>query len=359
MNGLKERLLVDIRSIRQELATAMSSTRRWHAANRALARVEKAMSRPLRLAIFGEPNTGKSSLINLLMKQPIVPAGSFAGQETYLRVYYADETVLNAISNDGTRNRLTTKAFAQIAQFEPVAATASMSIYGARDNEDAQPSCAPVIDLGFSGAVPGTQNQRGKFIELGAPQALLRHVEIVEARGFPEEQLTPALARTFQPVDVTVWCTLATQAWKATEQAAWERIPASRRNRAMMLVTYRDALRNPKDEARLLARLQGDVVPAFSEVVMVSFRDAAAVADATDAAMAERMRVRSNAEAADAAVRAALAEQQRERFRRAGRALNRIAALLRLADEGRRSGAGHGLAARLEWTAACAIAGKA
>src|SRR5258708_17918093 len=51
-------------------------------------------------------------------------------------------------------------------------------------------------------------------------------------------------------VDLAIWCTLSTQAWKESERVAWEQIPARLRSRGLLVATHSDLLRNGSDLER-------------------------------------------------------------------------------------------------------------
>ncbi|MEJ2227114.1 MAG: hypothetical protein P8Y67_02540 [Alphaproteobacteria bacterium] len=322
-------MLQSIRSLRQDIAYAVATRGGvyWPLAGRTLERLEQLIVRPVRLNIFGEANTGKSSLVNFLLRQTVIPAGDFASQGTFLRICHAKETVLSSIAADGTRNRLTSKALSRISE--------------------------PEILLPSDGeALNGKLTHDGRVLELGVPHEFLRRVEIIEARNYPEVRSSRALAQVFRPADMTIWCTLATQAWKETERTVWSHIPLAQRKNAFLFVTYRDAIRNRKDEAKIIARLKNDGEHAFADVLMVSVRDAheakLARESEQDAAMAERLHKRSNAEAIEEAVSSAVTFAQLQKLRKSASVLKRVASIVRKADANHFMGPGQHIAQKLE-----------
>ena len=56
--------------------------------------------------------------------------------------------------------------------------------------------------------------------------------------------------------DHVVWCTHATQAWRQSEAALWEHLRGATSGSNLLLITQFDKLRSPRDQSRVLARVQ-------------------------------------------------------------------------------------------------------
>lgn len=54
-------------------------TRDDHARKRAFARMGRILGRPLRIGLFGESGSGKSCLLNVLLRARVFPAGILGG----------------------------------------------------------------------------------------------------------------------------------------------------------------------------------------------------------------------------------------------------------------------------------------
>ena len=89
-----------------------------------------------------------------------------------------------------------------------------------------------------------------------------------------------ALARS---TDHVIWCTHATQAWRQSEAAAWDRMRDATSGQNLLLVTQFDKLRSPRDRARVLGRVVAETTGKFSAVFPVSLLDAVAAGDDFDA----------------------------------------------------------------------------
>jgi hypothetical protein len=79
-------------------------------------------------------------------------------------------------------------------------------------------------------------------------------------------------------VDIALWCTLSTQAWKESERSTWEEIPARLRSRGLLVATHRDLLSDATDVEKLLDRLRDEAGPSFRDVLPMSTVQALTVA---------------------------------------------------------------------------------
>ena len=70
---------------------------------RAIGRMAKAAKRPLRIGIFGELNSGKSSLANLLLGASILPAGPVTNTRLPALLKYSTVPSVTAIYGSGER----------------------------------------------------------------------------------------------------------------------------------------------------------------------------------------------------------------------------------------------------------------
>jgi hypothetical protein len=255
---------------------AFSRDRRLARMARALDALVSHLGRPMRLAVMGEENSGKSSLINMVLRESVVPAGALAGVRARLLLRYGPEA-LHAVGADGTRARLTTKALARMAAPEIQSAPASTTIiYNASDSAR-QEGRGDFRAVGLlTGATPPSADASAKFIDITLPREFLRRAELLESRLYPEEAEKKALRPAFRPIDLAIWCTLATQAWKETERQAWRRLPAGLSSNAILVVTYKDAIHKARDEEKLIGRLTREAGSLFGDILLVSPRQALA-----------------------------------------------------------------------------------
>lgn len=349
MAPTEDDLLSELKSIHAFLTAARTSRPRQQYASisRVLEKLARILKRPLRVAVLGEENSGKSLLINYLLRHQVLPSGGFSGESTELLIHYASEPSVHSISTDGSRNRLTSKAFGRLVKPEIRRAAVTQGfIYDASSNKRQTHRSEDPGDLIFSKRKKSQTTPR--LIEVGLPLSFLKRIELVEVRAFPEEMAASPSSRAFRRVDATIWCTLATQAWKETEILAWKRIPLIHRKSALMLVTYKDAIRRGKDEAKILARLHHATAPYFDDVVLVSLRDAVQSLLNGDAETAKRFRAGSNIETAETALAKMIGDWQIQRLRKVSRILRMAAAKVAGLAQGRDMIAVLDIAARLD-----------
>jgi len=196
---------------------------------RALRRIQASLDRPPRIGIFGEFNAGKTSLTNILIGRQALPTSVVTSDRGSTLLRYADQPVLYAISGDGGRHRLTSAAFQKLIA-------------------------------------------RPALTEIGVPFPPLRNYEIVDTVGVSDPALggLPPKRAANSYVHAGVWCTVAAQAWKRTEISQWRTVPASVRERSLLVVTHIDAVSDPRDREKIAERIRSEAANLFHGFVMVS-----------------------------------------------------------------------------------------
>jgi hypothetical protein len=186
------------------------------------------------LALLGEFSAGKSSIVNLLLGRDMLPTAVLSSTRWPTYVRYAPYLRIEAISERGRR--------------EPVSPDAVKTL--ARE------------DL--------------SFLDVGAPNELLRHVELLDTPGFADPFHDPE--RTLgvvESADICIWCTLATQAWRQSERKIWLSLPARFRSGGILVVTHVDSLAHRGEQSRVRARLEREASDLFGDIVLLSVPDAA------------------------------------------------------------------------------------
>lgn len=226
-------------ALRQRLHDALAAFEpaahipRMASAIRALRRVETSLARPPRIGIFGEFNSGKTSLTNLLIGRKALPTSVVTSERGSTLLRYADQPVLYAISGDGGRHRLTSAAFQKLIA-------------------------------------------RPALTEIGVPFPRLRDYDIVDTIGVsdPAHGGLPPNRAANSYVHAAVWCTVATQAWKRTEISQWKTVPEAIRGRSLLVVTHIDAVRDPNDRQKIAERIRSEAANLFHGFVMISLSQA-------------------------------------------------------------------------------------
>ena len=226
--------LDELRRARLELAFAVEGCASFSPVLRALCRIETWLSRPPRIAISGEFNCGKSTLVNMLIGVDALPTAAVSNTRIPTLLYFAVEPSVMAVHHDGRRHAL--------SALSPIEAMASAGILR---------------------------------LEVGLPSERLRRVQILDLPGLDDPNVAGAPYELSQHnADAIVWCTVATQAWKESERTAWLDMPGYLRARGILLATFADLLGSADDQRSVFGRLQGEAGPHFREIVMVSAKAA-------------------------------------------------------------------------------------
>jgi hypothetical protein len=231
---LTGRIVAELKQARGRLERAVSSGSKLSPAIRALQRMERRLDRPLRLAIYGEVNAGKSSLANLLGRIESLPTAAISNTRIPTLLYHADEPEIWAVPDaSGRRVRL-------------------------RADRKTQPQSVLRLDVGL-------------------PSPGLRAAQILDLPGLAGPIGDPRADLAMHAVDAVLWCTVSTQAWKESERAAWSEVPARLRACGLLVATHADLLANARDREKLLTRLRSECGSMFRDIIMVSTVNALAL----------------------------------------------------------------------------------
>jgi hypothetical protein len=190
----------------------------------ALARLRALVSARPRVILVGESNVGKTSLANMLLDQTVLP----------------DSVVTN------TRRPV-------LLHHSPTIGVEGVGPQGRIDLIAARAALADVSTV--------------ERLEVGLPSARLLRFDLIDTPGITEkEELEPLEPRTS---DLMLWCTIGTQAWKASERALWLSLPKRHRRHAVLVVTHRDMLRD-EDVSKVAGRLAVDTEGCFRAIVFTA-----------------------------------------------------------------------------------------
>jgi hypothetical protein len=282
------KVLNQLRRARHRLHRAALPELRLSPAIRALLRTEQRLARPLRVAICGEINAGKSSLANLLAGIESLPTAITTNTLIPTLLYYAVEPEIWAVHEDGRRERL-------------------------RGNR----------------SLPREGAHR---IEVGLPSPRLAAMQVLDLPGFAGAWWcgAPVFELATHQVDATIWCTVSTQAWKESERSAWSMLSRRLGARSLLVATHYDLLLRLEDRLKLMARLQYEVGTSFTSIVPLATLDAIAVMG--DGRRGSEGWVASGAKALETALAALLLNVREQRAAAAQTMMGRIAqrALMRI-----------------------------
>ena len=217
-----------IEDVRRQLEENGTGPKIWNATANFLGRVQHRLNRPPRIALVGEANTGKTSLANLLLGQELLITDIVNNTRAPILIRYADGTTVAAIEADGSRRLLSHDTLDTLHHGTHVS------------------------------------------LELGLPLAALKKFEIIDTPGVNVlGEDFDRLAFVCRQADMAIWCTLATQAWRASERELWNRVCARTRASSLLAVTHADAL-TVAEQMRVGERLQREAKPLFADIGMLA-----------------------------------------------------------------------------------------
>ena len=223
------RFASELGNLRRELAATAGASSALAATVRAMRRAEAALRRPLRLAVVGESNSGKSTLTNLLLGVAVLPTLQVANTRVPTLIRYGETPSTIGMLNDGGMLPLTVNS-------HPPSTLVSVQV------------------------------------ELPIPP--LQACEIVDFPGFFDPLLGyDDLDLAGHGIDAAVWCTFSTQAWKESERSAWHRLPSSARKHGILAITNMDRLKEDQ-AAKVAARLEKVARLDFKDFAFLSAMEA-------------------------------------------------------------------------------------
>jgi hypothetical protein len=276
------KVLDELKRARSELERLSSPGAILASAIRALRRTELRLERPLRMAVIGEFNSGKSTLSNLLVRIESLPTAVISNTRIPTLLYHAPRPEICALYYDRRRERLRATSEAS-----------SQNIFR---------------------------------LEVGLPSERLRGVQILDLPGLADARFDGSITDlASHSVDLALWCTLSTQAWKESERVAWEQIPARLRRRGLLVATHSDLLRNGSDLEKLLRRLREEAGSSFRDIRVMSTVEALAVMGEDHKGAAGAIWQASGADALETALDSLLENVRTQRLKAALRVTGRIA----------------------------------
>ncbi len=176
------------------------------------------------VALLGEFSAGKSTLANLLLGRRQSPVRVTATQTPPLWYQYGTGDPVRILDDDTA---------------EPLAAGSGSSV--------------PLEDT--------------KFVQVPLDAPILERIDLLDMPGSSDPNMAPDLWDQLLPgVDIAIWCTPATQAWRQSEAAIWDLVPATLQQRSMLLLTRIDKVR-AQDQPRVLKRVRDEVAGQFRHVL--------------------------------------------------------------------------------------------
>ena len=202
-------------------------------------------AKPVRIAVWGEPSSGKSTVINVLLRGNLVPDFFGHSFRPLVLVRHAAQPRLVLFFRDGRREELpvdTDGSFPEIND-DPslVGCLVLTSRPHVRDYE--------LIELPFQAVGAGHEDDAGFGPD-------------------PNSELAGAMV-VIGNADILVWTTIASQAWRLSEKNVIEHLGPETLENSIIAVSRSDKLRNSRDFQRVCDRIQRETEAYFRHIVFL------------------------------------------------------------------------------------------
>lgn len=213
------------------------------------------LSRAPRISVLGEYNSGKSTLINVLIGTKVLPTSIDANTRLPIRIFQSAQPYFAVEMDDHKR-------------FEVMADQLDSKLLA-----------------------------KASMLHVGLPLSRLESYELVDTPGLAsgDPGMCQSAMDTCRQSHLAIWCSTAMQAWKASELGVWQGLPKRLRTNGILVVTFKDAIASPQDEGRLWGRINAEAAPHFAKVVMVSARDAITARQLADSTQSDHLWTKSGA----------------------------------------------------------------
>lgn len=189
-----------------------------------------AMRKPC-VALMGEFSAGKSTLLNFLIEEELLPTKATATELPPVWFSYGDETCF-WVDQDWVAHEL--------------------------DPRDLT-------------AVPPD----ARFARLFLKADLLEACDIIDTPGISDPNLVSESWRMAAGLsNMVLWCTSATQAWRESERSTWASLPERLHKNSILVVTRADKLLTETDRGKVGRRMAREASDLFSGIVFMSTLDA-------------------------------------------------------------------------------------
>lgn len=179
-----------------------------------------------RIALMGEFSSGKSTLLNLLIGEELLPTKVTATELPPVWFSYGEPRAY-WMGKDGTKHPM---------------------------------------DFGTFAGVP----MAARYVRVFAPAPMLQRCDIIDTPGISDPNLAEDSWRfAVGAANFMIWCTSSTQAWRETERSTWVSLPERLRANSVMTVTRSDKL-GQGDRDKVARRLNRESFGLFGGLVFLA-----------------------------------------------------------------------------------------
>lgn len=183
------------------------------------------------IALMGEFSAGKTTLINFLIGKDVLPTKVTATQVPPVWMSYGDGEPYYVDSDH---------------QQHPLKLTDIQGL--------------PVDEV--------------RYIKIFSDSEILESFDMIDTPGISDPNI-PEFHRdtAIDNADAVIWCTHATQAWRASEKSTWDEMPEKLHRHSILLATRADKL-DENNRERVKKRLMRETGDVFGSIIMFSATDA-------------------------------------------------------------------------------------
>ncbi|WP_104721537.1 dynamin family protein [Helicobacter mesocricetorum] len=192
---------------------------------------------PLQIAVIGQFSSGKSTFLNALLGQSILPTGVTPITSKVCKICYGDEYILEVLYKDGRR-------FLHDVEF--------FQSLGRQNSEDVDYFC------------------------LYAPLLFLKGMNFLDTPGFNSQNSEDTLVtqRILENVDGIIWLTLIDNAGKNSEKLLLKETIKHYAQKSLCVLNQKDRLKNEEEIQISVAYAQNAFEGIFAKIIPVSAKEA-------------------------------------------------------------------------------------
>lgn len=198
--------------------------------------LQNALNAPLKIAVIGQFSSGKSSFLNALLGQNILPSGIIPITAKVCELCYGKNTFLQINYKDGAQELTTidflTKQSEKITQID--------------------------------------------YFKLYAPNEILRHITFLDTPGFNSQnaQDTDISNNILQAVDGIIWLSLIDNVGKSSEKEVLTNHIKKFKSKSLCVLNQKDRLKNDNEINTSLKYAKSAFGGIFEDIVAISAKDA-------------------------------------------------------------------------------------